>query len=70
MLHRPPSRPPSSRQKRQRRRERRRLVQQEYRRRYDAGLIVIDVEIDGDDGDVVKLLIATNWLKFADRRSR
>lgn len=65
MLHRPPA---ASRKRATR--ERRRLAQIEYRRRFDAGLIVVGVEIDGDDGDVVEMLLATDWLKAVERKDR
>ncbi|MET4034942.1 MULTISPECIES: hypothetical protein [unclassified Bradyrhizobium] len=59
MLHRPPAR----RRTRADQRERRRLAQQRYRQRFDAGLITVAVEIDGTDGDVVEMLVASHWLE-------
>lgn len=70
MLHRPPSRRRQRDTKRERRRLARRVAQREYRRRFDDGLIVVGVEIDGDDGDVVEMLIATDWLKAVERKDR
>lgn len=67
MLHRPPVR---RRRQRNDTRTRRRLAQREYRRRFDAGLITVAVEIDGLDGDVVAMLTATGWLKQAERDDR
>ena len=60
---RPPSAARARADKRTRRRLARRLAQREYRRRFDAGLIAVAVEIDGTDGDVVTMLLNTGWLK-------
>ena len=41
------------------RKERRRRAQRDYRRRYDAGCMVVPVEVDGA---MIAMLIATGWL--------
>ncbi|MCA1533715.1 hypothetical protein I6F21_14205 [Bradyrhizobium sp. NBAIM03] len=76
---RPPSRPHANRMRRQahpgpdaaaRKREQRRLAQRDYRRRFDDGLIVVPVEIDGLDGDVVEMLVRNRWLLDDERCDR